>query len=105
MNLNAKKAELPPMSEKSKTPAAHPPRIWVIADGEFRRLIANYGPWRSLHGDPLEYLSLQEAQERERLLLEALEQVSMYARINHNRPKDYGEVADAALAKHRGTNG
>lgn len=45
------------------------------------------------------YASLFAASED---MLKALETVEMYARINHDRPKDYAEIVAPALAKARG---
>lgn len=30
-------------------------------------------------------------------LIKALEQIALYSRVNHDKPKDYGEVANDAL--------
>jgi len=49
------------------------------------------GKMFSLHG-------MDRLQERNELLIRALKQISFYSSINHDRWKDYGEVADMVLA-------
>ena len=38
----------------------------------------------------------------ESVMLAALEQVAMYARIGHDKPQDYGEIVAAAIAAAKG---
>jgi hypothetical protein len=41
----------------------------------------------------------EELEAKLQVAVEALEQVSMYSRINHDNPKDYGEIVNSAIEK------
>lgn len=62
--------------------------------------VSNYvSAWKRRRPTREKQLQLADA------LAKAAEIISMYARINHDKPKDYGEIIDPALMAYKKVRG